>query len=169
MLENVFLCIFHLSVVYYLTKIYYFYGKLPCITRKMDYRKLLQWVLLLIACHSIGFGLALITLPIRFIEFFGFHLYEKFFAVQGGVFHLIISVAYIIAARKPEDSGNLIFLSCLAKFSATLFLLSYFIFEKQIFMVLVAGVFDFLMGLAILIAYRSFKKFSSVPEERDKK
>jgi hypothetical protein len=126
--------------------------------KQSNYRKLLQWVLWLIACHSIGFGLALIILPVDILELFGFQLYEKFFAVQGGVFHLIISAAYIMAARQPESSDRLIFLSCFTKFSATIFLFSYFVFEKQIFMVLLAGAGDFLMGLAILFAYRLYMK-----------
>ena len=127
--------------------------------KHIDYRIMLQWVLWLVAIHSICFGLALIIMPINIIEIFGFRLYEKFFAVQGGVFHLIISAVYIMAARKPEGSDRLIFLSCFTKFSATIFLFSYFIFEKQIFMVLVAAVGDFLMGLAILFSYILYLKF----------
>jgi hypothetical protein len=127
--------------------------------KQIGYRKILQWVLWLIACHSIGFGLALIILPIDIIEIFGFTLAEKFFAVQGGVFHLIISAAYIMAARDPENSSKLIFLSCFTKFSATVFLFLYYIFEKHIFMVLTAGVADLLMGLAILLSYRLFMKY----------
>ncbi|MDP1620747.1 MAG: hypothetical protein Q8M08_00265 [Bacteroidales bacterium] len=134
--------------------------------KHINYRKLMQWVLVLIALHSIGFGLALIILPINIIELFGFQLYEKFFAVQGGMFHLIISVAYIMAALKPEDSGRLIFLSCFTKFSAAIFLFSYFAFEKQIFMVFIAGAGDLLMGLAILITYILFRKFETLSVEK---
>ena len=134
--------------------------------KQRDYRKILQWVLLLIACHSIGFGLALIILPIDILELFGFQLYEKFFAVQGGLFPPIISAAYIMAARRPGNSDRLIFLSCFTKFSATIFLFSYFVFEKQIFMVLIAGAGDFLMGLAILFAYRLYMKSIEMTTER---
>lgn len=134
--------------------------------KQRNYRKILQWVLLLIACHSIGFGLALVILPIDLIELFGFHLYEKFFAVQGGVFHLVISAAYIMAAWNPDSSGRLIFLSCFTKFSGTIFLLSYFAFEKQIFMVFIAGIGDLLMGLAILFSYGLFKKYNNISTER---
>jgi hypothetical protein len=126
--------------------------------KRIDYRKILQWVLVLIAIHSICFGLALIILPIEIIELFGFRLEEKFFAVQGGVFHLIISAAYIMAAWKPENSARLVFLSCLTKFSATVFLFSYYVFEKHILMVFLAGVGDFMMGLAILFSYRIYIK-----------
>jgi hypothetical protein len=124
----------------------------------MDYRRILQWVLWLVAIHSICFGIALIVMPIEIIEFFGFRLYEKFFAVQGGVFHLVISAVYIMAALKPEDSARFIFVSCFTKFSATIFLFSYYFFENQIFVVLLSGVGDFLMGAAILLSYRLYLK-----------
>ena len=136
--------------------------------KQRNYRKILQWVLWLVAIHSIGFGLALIILPKGIIELFGFQLAEKFFAVQGGVFHLIISAAYIMAARKPESSDRLIFLSCFTKFSATIFLFSYFVFEKQIFMVFIAGIGDLLMGLAILFSYRLYRKCNKMYTERIK-
>jgi len=123
---------------------------------KVDFKKMLQWVLWLVAIHSICFGLALIILPIEVIEVFGFRLMEKFFAVQGGVFHLIISAVYIIAARKPETSGKFIFVACFTKFSATIFLFSYYFFEKQIIVVLLSGIGDFIMGLAILVSYRFY-------------
>ncbi|MCX6280644.1 MAG: hypothetical protein NTU51_01610 [Bacteroidetes bacterium] len=119
-------------------------------------RLLLQWVLWLIAIHSICFGLALISFPSGWINFFGFQLQEKFFADQGGVFHLIISLAYIMAALSPENSLKLIILSCVTKFTAALFLFSYFLFDKPIFMVLVSGIGDLLMGLAILFSYRLY-------------
>ncbi|MCK9423050.1 MAG: hypothetical protein M0Q38_10665 [Bacteroidales bacterium] len=119
-------------------------------------RTLLVLVLWLIAIHSICFGISLIVLPCRVIEFFGFSLSEKFFAVQGGVFHLIISYAYITAALNPKGSKQMIILSCITKFSATLFLFGYYLFVKQIPMVLVSGVLDCLMGVVILILYLMF-------------
>ena len=128
-----------------------------------QYRLLMQWILVLVAIHSIVFGLSLIVLPIPVIEYFGFSLEEKFFADQGGVFHLIIAVAYIMAARDPENSSRLVFLSYITKFTATVFLISYFLFEKQIIMVLLSGIADFLMGLAILVSYRLFLKHPEQP------
>jgi len=133
--------------------------------KKEGYRKTLQWVLFLIAVHSICFGLVLIIMPIEIIEFFGFRLYEKFFAIQGGVFHLIISVAYLMAAKKPEQSVNLIILSCFAKFSAAVFLFLYFFIESQIIMVLLSAIGDLLMGLAICYSYILFMKFQYLSEK----
>ena len=122
-------------------------------TENVFYKKLLQWILWLIALHSIGFGISLIVLPISVIELFGFQLEEKFFAVQGGVFHIVVSLAYIMAALDPDRAEKLIILSCTAKFMATLFLLAYFFFVSHIFMVIFSGIADFLMGIAILIIY----------------
>jgi hypothetical protein len=120
--------------------------------------RLLKWVLWLIALHSIGFGISLIVLPIPVIEYFGFHLAEKFFAVQGGVFHIVVSLAYIMAALDLDRATKLIILSCTAKFMATIFLLSYYIFVSHIFMVVFSGIADFLMGLAILWLYLLYQK-----------
>lgn len=127
-----------------------------------DYRKIHQWILWLIALHSIGFGISLVILPISVIEFFGFRLEEKFFAVQGGVFHIVVSLAYIMAALDPENSKKLIVLSCSAKFMATAFLVSYYFFVSHIFMVIFSGIADFLMGLAILFSYRMFLEQESL-------
>jgi hypothetical protein len=123
-----------------------------------NYGKILQWFLWLIALHSIGFGIALVILPISVIEFFGFQLTEKFFAVQGGIFHIVVSLAFIMAALDLENSKKLILLSCTAKFMATIFLLSYYFFESHIFMVIFSGLADFLMGLAILLTYLLYQK-----------
>ena len=126
--------------------------------KKIRYDYLLKWILWLIAIHSICFGISLVILPIRVIEFFGFHLTEKFFADQGGVFHLVVAVAYIWAALDLENSFKLIVLSVTAKFIATLFLLSYFFFVNHIFMVIFSGLADFMMGVAILGFYILYRK-----------
>ena len=132
---------------------------------QVNYALLLKWILWLVAIHSIGFGISLIVLPIPVIEFFGFHLEEKFFAVQGGIFHIVVSLAYIMAAQDLENANKLIILSCTAKFMATIFLLSYFFFVNHIFMVIFSGFADFLMGLIILLLYLSYKRINSVTYE----
>jgi len=127
--------------------------KPPFNMKKPVIRLLLVWTLRLIAIHSICFGLSLIIFPCSVLEFFGFTITQKFFATQGGVFHLIISYAYIVASMKIDQSKDLIILSCFTKFSATLFLFSYFIFGSQIPLILLSGFLDGLMGLAILYFY----------------
>ena len=126
--------------------------------KNIRYDLLLKWILWLVAIHSICFGISLVILPVNVIELFGFHLTEKFFADQGGVFHLVVAVAYIWAALDLENSFKLIVLSCTAKFVATIFLLSYFIFVDHKFMVIFSGLADFLMGFAILALYILYRK-----------
>jgi hypothetical protein len=125
---------------------------------KIRYDMLLKWALWLIAIHSICFGISLVVLPIPVIEFFGFRLAEKFFADQGGVFHLIVAVAYIWAALDLKDSFKLIVLAVITKFTAALFLVCYFLFIGSIFMVLFSGIIDFLMGLVVLLLYLGYRK-----------
>jgi len=126
--------------------------------KKIRYDLLLKWILWLVAIHSICFGISLVILPIPVIEFFGFRLTEKFFADQGGVFHLVVAVAYIWAALDLKNSFKLIVLSCTAKFVATIFLLSYFFFVDPKLMVIFSGIADFLMGFTILVLYIFYRK-----------
>lgn len=130
---------------------------------RFQYDLLLKWALWLIAIHSICFGISLVVLPIPVIEFFGFRLAEKFFADQGGVFHLIVAVAYIWAALDLANSFKLIVLAVVTKFTAALFLVCYFLFIGHIFMVFFSGIIDFLMGLVILLLYLKYKKQASLP------
>ena len=126
--------------------------------KKFRYDLLLKWILWLVAIHSICFGISLVILPINIIELFGFHLTEKFFADQGGVFHLVVAVAYIWAALDLKNSFKLIVLSCTAKYVATIFLLSYFFFADHKFMVIFSGLADFLMGFTIMVLYILYRK-----------
>ena len=127
--------------------------KLPFEIHQSTTRTLFRWVLWLIAIHSICFGLSLIILPCNILQYFGFDISQKFFATQGGVFHLIISFAYIRAASKLDESGDLIILAIITKFAATIFLISYYFFGTSILIILLSGFGDFLMGLAVLLLY----------------
>lgn len=128
--------------------------------KKPRYDLILKWILWLVAIHSICFGISLVILPIPVIELFGFHLTEKFFADQGGVFHLVVAVAYIWAAIDLKNSFKMIVLSCTAKYVATVFLLSYFFFVDHKFMVIFSGIADFLMGFTIMILYILYRNQS---------
>jgi hypothetical protein len=130
----------------------------------LNYALFLKWILWLVAIHSFCFGVSLIILPISVIEFFGFQLEEKFFAVQGGVFHIVVSIVYVMAALDLKHSVKMIALACTAKFMATVFLLSYFFFVRNIFMVIFSGFADFLMGLAILVLYLLYKQSETLSE-----
>ncbi|MEW6413540.1 MAG: hypothetical protein AB1483_13875 [Candidatus Zixiibacteriota bacterium] len=122
-------------------------------------RNRLVLVLWLVGIHSIVVGFGLIFLPPSYVPFFGFAPFaEKFFPVQGGVFHLVMAVAYIMAAVRPERYPGLIILSFVAKLMAAAFLLTYYILIDRIWMVLFSGVGDALMGLVIYLLYRAFNR-----------
>lgn len=116
-------------------------------------KTLLVWLLWLIAIHSICFGLTLIILPCNVLQYFGFDISQKFFATQGGVFHLIISYAYIRSAIRLDESKDLIILAIITKFSATIFLFFYYFFGTNILIILISAFSDFLMGLSVLLLF----------------
>ncbi len=81
-----------------------------------------------------------------------------FFKAQAGVFHVVMSIVYFIAARDIDKYRILIYLTLTAKFIATVFLLGYYLIFEQIWMVLVSGIGDFLMGLCVLLLWRVYQK-----------
>jgi hypothetical protein len=119
-----------------------------------DHSRMLSLFLLLVAIHSIVVGICLIVSPVSFIEFLGFPMKEKFYAVQGGVFHLVVSVAYLMAARDIRAGRSLVIYSFTAKFMATVFLFTYYFAVNPILLVLLSGIGDMVMGVVIYLLYR---------------
>jgi hypothetical protein len=128
------------------------------VKNKTMVRRLLILTLWLVGIHSFCFGISLIVFPCGVLEYFGFTISQKFYATQGGVFHLIICYAYFKSALDPENSKDLITLACITKFSATIFLFCYYLFGLQIIIILISGILDFLMGATILILYMLFRR-----------
>ena len=125
----------------------------------MKPRTLLSILLYLIALHSFCVGLALIILPLSVLEHFGYVGYAGgFFKAQGGIFHIVMSIVYFIAARDIDKYRILIYLTLTAKFIATVFLLGYYLIFEQIWMVLVSGIGDFFMGLCVLLLWKVYQK-----------
>jgi len=114
---------------------------------------LLSTVLWLIAVHSIAIGLALIIQPAILMEWSGFNSeYERFFPAQGGVFHLLMAVAYLMGAMNSKKYHYLIIFSIIVKAVATTFLLVYCITVEFKWTILFFGLGDGVMGVMILIA-----------------
>lgn len=114
------------------------------------------------ALHSLSVGFGMILLPIDWIAYFDIiPSKHRFFITQGGVFHLLMAVAYSIAALDINNSKQLIYFSIIVKFSATLFLFSYFAFVNHFIIVLGSGAIDLAMGLALFILYNKYSKCSS--------
>ena len=126
----------------------------------LDSRRLLIIILWLVTLHTVAVGIALIAMPISWLSFFGFSVIEKFFTVQGGVFHLVLGMVYVSAALDIEHADRLVQISIAAKFTATVFLITYYLVVNPIWMSLVSGIGDGLMGGAILLAYLAYRRDS---------
>jgi len=124
-----------------------------------DARRMQLFILLwLIAIHSLCVGVALIVLPTSALETFGYEGYSgRFFQVQGGVFHLIMVVFYVLAARELGRSSMLIFATIGIKTVATVFLLSFFWLVESNPVILWSGLADGGMGLAVFILHRRYQ------------
>ena len=124
--------------------------------------RVLSYILWFCAVHSFFAGLGLIFMPASAMSFFGFTAYvEGFFPAQGGIFHIVMSIAYAMAATDLRRFRELILFAIIAKFTATAFLLVYFLAIDSIWIVFVSGIGDGLMGLAILLAYRANRRRGS--------
>lgn len=119
-------------------------------------QKHLSIFLYLVALHSFVVGIALIASPDWLFEELGYNqINENFFKAQGGVFHLVMVVAYFMAAGSPRERNTLVKFSITAKFLAVIFLLIYFLLVDGILVVLLSGIGDLIMG--IIIWYLSLK------------
>jgi len=126
---------------------------------KIDHSTILSMILWLIAFHSFIVGIGLIAMPPQLMELLGFNSGgDRFFPSQGGVFHIVMAVAYSLAALRTSRFECLIIFSIIVKFSATIFLFVYYFFAVQIWMVLLSGITDCLMGIVILWAYLLYRQ-----------
>ena len=124
----------------------------------MSYKKLLVIILWLVTLHSLFVGIAMILFPTDWISYFDITPSEnRFFITQGGVFHIVMAIAYGMAAYNVKESSMLINFSVIVKFSVTLFLLSYFLFANQFYIIFLSAISDFCMGLIILLLFRKYE------------
>ncbi len=122
---------------------------------------LFMWM---VALHSLCVGASLVFIPSTsgVISFFGYPWCEQnFFQKQGGVFHFIMVIIYVLAIFRYRKEPVLVWLSVSAKGTGVVFLLSYFILSVQIWSVLISGIMDLLMALAIWMLYLRVKKAES--------
>ena len=119
--------------------------------------RLLSTVLWLVALHSIVMGLALIAQPALLMKLSGFSSEcERFFPAQGGVFHILMAVAYIMGATNIEKYYYLTVFSIIVKGLATLFLMIYCFAVEFKWIVLLSGIGDGVMGLMIFLALQNY-------------
>jgi hypothetical protein len=119
----------------------------------------LSIVLSFIAVHSFLVGVGLILFPGQLMEYMGFKLVnERFFQSQAGVFHIILSVCYILPLFNYNNFKSLVIFSIVVKISATLFLLIYFLFFDSILCLLLSGLADCTMAILLLYVYHNKQK-----------
>jgi len=119
--------------------------------------KLLSMVLVLVAIHTFAFGLTLIAQPAVLMEFAGFNPdCDHFFPAQGGVFHLLMSVVYLMGATHIEKYHHFIVFSIFVKAVATFFLMMYCFAAEFKWIVFLSGIGDGVMGLMIFLAFQHY-------------
>ncbi len=115
-------------------------------------RSRLTLMLWLVAIHSFLVGVGLIARPIMLPELFGFNpSLERFFPVQAGVFHIVMVVAYIMAAMDVDKCRCLVVFSIIVKGMATVFLVTYFLAVDRVWLVLASALGDGAMGVVIYL------------------
>jgi hypothetical protein len=129
--------------------------------------KFLSMVLWLVAILSIAIGVALITQPVFLMEWLGFGSeHEPFFPAQGGVFHLLMSVAYLLGAMDSQKYYVLIIFSIIVKAGAALFLFIYCLTIEFKWVILTFGIVDGVVGLTIFSALRHYLYFQITNDRR---
>lgn len=121
------------------------------IFKELRYFKLF---LQLMALHSLGVGLALIVLPFGVLSWFGLTVDPyRFFSTQGGVFHIVMSIAYLMASRAPLAERSLLIFIIAAKWLAFFFLGFYFLFGEMVPTLALSAVADGVMGLIVMVFF----------------
>ena len=113
--------------------------------------RLERWLVVLVALHSFAVGIALLFLPGWSLRLGGWpEAGPLFFVRQGGAFHLVVAVGYLI--EHFQCGGVRLLLT--AKLTATVFLLGVAWLEPSSWVVPLSAVADALMGLVVLVAHR---------------
>jgi hypothetical protein len=106
--------------------------------------RLLSVFVALVALHSVGVGIGLALLPGWAGRVSGFGAVTPvFFARQGGVFHLVLGVAYWAEHAKTGGVSLLVFAKC----CATIFLVAMVLLGEVPWAVPVSAAGDALMGV----------------------
>ena len=69
-----------------------------------------------------------------------------------------MSVAYLLAAVALERFAALVLFAIVAKLMAAMFLFVYYFAVDGIWIVLLSGIGDGVMGLALLLAFRAYRR-----------
>jgi hypothetical protein len=122
---------------------------------KLEKKNHLPFLLALISIHSFLVGVGLMLFPGQVMEFFGFQfVQERFFQVQAGLFHILMSICYILPVVNYNNFKNFVLFSIIVKISATIFLFIYFLFFDSILCLLLSGFGDCTMAFLLIYVYQ---------------
>lgn len=128
-------------------------------TTRLTALQRLQLLLLAVALHSAGVGAGLIWHPAALLSSCGFApVGEPFFVVQGGIFHVVMAVGYLLAARDPARQEGLVDFIIVVKIMALAFLTVYWLFFARVLTILASGLVDGAMALVIAWARRAWRR-----------
>jgi hypothetical protein len=114
----------------------------------------LRWVLLAAAAHSCATGVGLLLQPEWLLVWGGWRSpCEPFFPAQGGVFHVLMAGLYLHAATSARRRWLLLPFIAVVKVTATVFLTSYVLFVKNIWMVSLSAAVDGLFAAAFVLLW----------------
>ena len=122
-----------------------------------DPARRLTLLLYLVGVHSVAVGLGMIWQPVNLLEAMGCApVGEPFFPAQGGVFHIVMAMGYVLAARDLANHRSLIRFAILVKSVATGFLLIYWMAVDPITVVLASGIGDGIMAVLLFVGYKTW-------------
>ncbi|MEA2082664.1 MAG: hypothetical protein U9O82_00165 [Thermodesulfobacteriota bacterium] len=125
----------------------------------VDPRLRLQFFLWCAAVQALVVGFVLLSQPAFVMKLLGgSSSLGYFFWAQGGVFHIILSFLFHIAARDVDGQSSMVIFSIIVKVVATIFLLVYFFFVDSILLALLAGIGEGVLGGLILCSYIFYRK-----------
>lgn len=131
-------------------------------------KKHLSIVLWLVALHSFSMGVGLIVQPVALINFLGFGpICENFFPAQGGAFHILMGIAYLMGACNVEKYHSLIVFSIIVKTGAALFLMLYCIIADFKWFILFCAAIDATMGLLIFLSLLAYLSSNHLPKSKN--
>ena len=122
--------------------------------------KLLKSLLWLSATLSFVIGILLTSGTTTIFNFMGFPYHGGFFAVQAGVFYIILSIAFVMTGSNLNKQNLLVWFCIGSKFMLAVFFFMYFLMYEQIRIVLAFGGLELILG-ALLIQFNSrYRRFS---------
>ena len=121
--------------------------------------KILKWFLFLVALHSfiVGIGLICITNQLRILLGFSPSM-EQFFQTQGGIFHIVMAIAYTMGGYNQQKYYSLITFAIIVKLCASVFLFTYYTLINSSLLILLSGVTDFIILIVLIVLTQKIKK-----------